>query len=237
MGTQWQKERRKLNELHYEEAPWSCLCGNRIPYDRRERKSCSKACSKMIVGGIRKGAGQSKHGWYGGIWCDSLYELAFVMYHLDMGSAIERNAGTYRYLDENGQERTYQPDFIVNGRLYEIKGWLSERALLKAAAVTEQMTMIVGEDQNKPFIDHVKAKYGIHYERFVELYDESRHVAQFVCQACGKLFLRATNSGAMACSQVCSGKLAVERKRTKTGGAGEARTLIPLLEGQVSESI
>ncbi|MEI7942893.1 MAG: hypothetical protein WCH76_06985 [Candidatus Riflemargulisbacteria bacterium] len=57
---------------------------------RRKNLSVSmKAGGKS--GGYRRKSGRGKHGWYKGIWCDSSWELAWVMYHLDHGIPFERN--------------------------------------------------------------------------------------------------------------------------------------------------
>lgn len=213
LGIYYQRQRKEENMIAYALSPKTCnACGAMVPYERRDRKSCSSACSKLLVGGLRKGAGQSKHGWYQGLWCDSLYELAFVAYHLDHGSVVERNTVIYRYRDEVGKERAYLPDFRVDGKLYEIKGWMSERSRLKAGSVNEPLTMIIGEEQNRPFIDYVKNKHGIRYERFIELYDDSDYVAEFICQSCGQTFFRDKRKRAFACSQKCSGALAQRRR-------------------------
>lgn len=43
------------------------------------------------MGGYRKGSGVGKSGWYNGIYCDSSWELAYVIYHIDNNLPIIRN--------------------------------------------------------------------------------------------------------------------------------------------------
>ena len=58
---------------------------------------------------------------YKNIWCDSSWELAFVIYHLDNNFTIERNKLGLDY-NYNNKDRKYFPDFIVDNIYYEIKG-------------------------------------------------------------------------------------------------------------------
>ena len=207
---------------NYMSNPRYCICGRAIPYVRRDRKSCSKECSKIIVGGLRKGSGRSKHGWYRGIWCDSLFDLAFVIYHLDHNHQVRRNTVVYRYKDENGIERSYLPDFIVDGCLYEIKGWCDERTMLKAAVV-EEMTMIIGKQANSRFIDYAKSKFNLTYERLVECYDVSDDLIKHICENCEKPFFRnarlRTRDCRRYCSRVCSGKMVRKKANWRPVGA------------------
>lgn len=60
--------------------------------------------------------------WYKGYWCDSSWELAFIIYHLDHNISFKRNKQGFKYTFE---EQTYQyyPDFIYeDGTYIEIKG-------------------------------------------------------------------------------------------------------------------
>ena len=48
-----------------------------------KNESIEKGYLKGKTGGIREGAGRSKSGWYKGYYCNSSYELAWVIYSLD----------------------------------------------------------------------------------------------------------------------------------------------------------
>ena len=52
---------------------------------------------------------------------DSSWEVAFYIYHKDLGDDIHRATTPIAYTHE-GKQHFYYPDFIVNGELYEVKG-------------------------------------------------------------------------------------------------------------------
>lgn len=60
-------------------------------------------------------------GWYKGIYCQSQVELSFVIHMMDLGKKVERNQKAYPYT-YNGIQYDYIPDFIVEGKHYEVKG-------------------------------------------------------------------------------------------------------------------
>ena len=78
-------------------------------------------------GGYKERCGRGKNGWYKGIWCDSSWELAFVIYHLEHNLYIERchDIRTYEY---NGKTYKYFPDFITDDGIVEIKGYYSDKS-------------------------------------------------------------------------------------------------------------
>lgn len=71
-------------------------------------------------GGYRKGSGRGKRGTYKGYYCDSSWELAFVIYNLEHEIEFTRNRKKFKYLFE-GKEHYYMPDFVINGSFVEIK--------------------------------------------------------------------------------------------------------------------
>ena len=54
---------------------------NDIEIERR--KKISDKMKKVGGGGYRKGSGRRKKGWYKGFWCDSSWELAWVIYQIE----------------------------------------------------------------------------------------------------------------------------------------------------------
>ena len=54
-------------------------------------------CWTSISGGIKKGSSRGKSGWYKGYWCDSSYELAYLIYNLDNSTEVERNKKGFNY--------------------------------------------------------------------------------------------------------------------------------------------
>ena len=77
----------------------------------------------------------------------------------------ERNHNFLRYTFEN-KEYKYYPDFIINGVLYEIKGYEND----KAKAKHEQHPEVTYLDKQKmqKYLNYVINKYG---NDFIKLYD------------------------------------------------------------------
>jgi len=49
----------------------------------KTKEKLSKIAKDRGLGGYQKKSGRGKWGWYKGFWCDSSYELAYVIYNLD----------------------------------------------------------------------------------------------------------------------------------------------------------
>lgn len=118
-------------------------------------------------GGYKKGSGRGKHGWYRGIWCDSSWELAWVMFHLDHGIPFERNRERFEY-QWQGEKHRYLPDFrMADGRLVEIKAWLDDKGRAKLEACPG--IQVVMKKDMEPFLRYAVEKYG---KDFVRLYEK-----------------------------------------------------------------
>jgi hypothetical protein len=129
----------------------------------RRKKISEKA--KSNNGGYRQGSGRGKKGWYRGFFCDSSYELAYVIYCLDHKIDIKRNTEKRTYMWE-GSLKNYIPDFIVDGRFVEIKGFKSEQWLAKLHANPDIEVLYC--DDLKEVFDYVIEKYG---KDFVNMYE------------------------------------------------------------------
>ena len=144
----------------------SCLyCGKDIEHWKSTPKKYHPECWKIISGGNRKGSGRSKHGWYKGVWCDSSYELAWVIYQMDHNLSFTRNTHSYEYTF-NGKKYHYYPDFIQDGKIIEIKGFVNEQTLIKLKSVPD-LVLLMRNDLKKEF-DYVIATYG---KDFIRLYN------------------------------------------------------------------
>ena len=94
----------------------------------KNRIYCSKLCYKndnnckyrnVSSGGYREGSGRGKSGYYKGIYCQSTWELCWVIYNIDKQIKFQRFKGLIK--DNN---ITYVPDFILDdGTIIEIKGY------------------------------------------------------------------------------------------------------------------
>lgn len=107
---------------------------------------------------------------------DSSWELAFYLYHRDLGSNIIREPIELCY-EVDGKIRKYIPDFSVDGNLVEIKGphlykngqlinpynkSVTESIKLKAKlnCMLQNNVIILGREEIIPILKIVEAKYG-----------------------------------------------------------------------------
>lgn len=109
------------------------------------------------IGGIRHGAGRGKKGWYEGIWCDSSWELAYVVWCKDHDISIERNKTAYPYIDSRGACHRYYPDFRTVEGLVEVKGYLSEDAKRKIEQCPEKVSLIA-QKEIVPYLEYAIQK-------------------------------------------------------------------------------
>lgn len=125
----------------------------------------SEVAKKRNLGGYIRGSGRGKKGWYKGFFCDSSWELAYIIYCLDHGIDIKRNTEkrTYEY---KGKIKNYIPDFIVKGELVEIKGYKTDEWLAKLSANPD--VKVLYEKDLQPILDYVIMQYS---KKFIELYE------------------------------------------------------------------
>jgi len=155
---------------------------NFITSTRSKTLYCSGKCNPN-VGGLRKGSGRGKSGYYKGIWCDSTYELVWVIYRLDHNLIVERFKN--KIFNDN---LTYFPDFIENNTIYEIKGFLTQEVFDKkklAESFGYIVEILLFEDLKKEF-DWVKNNY--QYSQIEELYDNYKPKYSYICDYCNKNF-------------------------------------------------
>lgn len=126
----------------------------------------AKATKERGQGGYKPGSGIGISGWYKGIFCDSSWELAYVIYCLEHNMSIQRSTEKRTYMWQ-GKMRKYLPDFVVDGKTVEIKGYTSLQWEAKYAENTD-ITVLFGPDLEDVF-SYVKNKYGKDY---VKLYDK-----------------------------------------------------------------
>lgn len=130
-----------------------------------ERKRKISEQAKLKNGGYRQGSGRGKKGWYKGFFCDSSYELAYLIYCLDHNIDIKRNTEKRQY-EWQGITKNYIPDFIVNGDVVEIKGYKSEQWEAKLKA-NPDIKVLYSNDLKEVF-EYVNKVYG---KDFIELYE------------------------------------------------------------------
>lgn len=129
-------------------------CSNKGKHNKLSAKAKSINFGGYQPNSIKK----HKHGIYCGIHYDSSWELAFLVYNLDHNKNIQRCAEVRTYIDKEGNEKRYYPDFIIDGIIYEIKGFEDDNAKLKAYYNPD--IKVLKYDKIKPYLDYVKDKYG-----------------------------------------------------------------------------
>lgn len=209
---------------NYLKHPKICpICSSPIPWERRMRKTCSEECARKLsvetarknnsyknTGGYREGSGRSKSGYWKGDFCGSTYELVYWIYCKEHNIPIERNTKRYPYIFE-GKEHTYLPDYIVEGKLVEIKGYTTPLVYAKAAAVPEGIQILTNKDL-EPMMEYIDKTYGTYHKGKVNnyhtLYDEYKPKFTYTCCRCGKEFTRDKRlvTELKFCSQSCAGK-------------------------------
>ncbi len=120
------------------------------------------------LGGYVRGSGRGKKGWYKGVFCDSSWELAYVMYCIDHDIRIQRNT-EYRTYIFNGKTKKYLPDFNVEGKIIEIKGYKTDEWLAKYEANRD--IIVLYKEEIGPYIDYAISVYGKDY---ISLYEDRK---------------------------------------------------------------
>lgn len=99
-------------------------------------------------------------GFYKGIKCDSRWELAFLIYCLDHKIPIKR-CTEYFIFKVKGKEHRYYPDFIVEGKYIEIKGYFRANLKCKLNAVINKgfKIKLIQEKQIQKYLNYCFKKY------------------------------------------------------------------------------
>lgn len=101
--------------------------------------------------------GNGKKGKYHGIYCDSTWELAFLIYCFEHNINVKRCDIKYTYIFNN-EKHIYIPDFITDDGIIEVKG----RFDAKTKEKMKQFPNIIIYDKNKmkPILEYAIQKYG-----------------------------------------------------------------------------
>lgn len=189
-----------------------------IPYWKGRKHSDSTIQTmKTNCGGIRKGAGRGKSGYYKGIWCDSTWELAWVIYSIDHGIQFTRNVTAFPY-EWKSTTKSYYPDFILDatGEYIEIKGYMTEKDTAKLREFPHPISVIT-KNLIAPFIEYVTVEYGTC--DLITLYDSgtctSKKRPEKVCPQCGCKYVP-LNNRQVTCSPVCRSKWLSEIGRSRS---------------------
>lgn len=177
------EQKHKETLTNYYKNPSRCdICNTPLPWERRNRKTCSKECYSAKRANIRfdtmskisinhGNLHNHRFGFYKGIECDSSWELAFLLYHLDIGSQIKRNSDKFLY-EFDGKVRSYYPDFIIDNVYYEIKGYKDDAYFEKVNQFPkDQVLVVIDKDLISFYLHYAATHYG---DDFTYLYDKDR---------------------------------------------------------------
>lgn len=154
--------------------PKKCIVCGKAFYGKT--KCCGKDCvtnsrrknfEQYAVRGYNEKAGARYVGWYNEIYCNSSWELAYILYCEEKGLKPVRCKEFFEYEFE-GKKYKYYPDFILDGVYIEIKGIVRAKDIAKWRYFPK--TLIVhGEKVLLPIIKYIKKKYG---KEFYKLFYE-----------------------------------------------------------------
>lgn len=136
----------------------------------KRKRAISEGMKKSSgnIGGYRQKSGRGYKGIYKNIWCDSSWELAFVLYCLDNKIHFKRNTKKFSYIHEN-KTKFYIPDFILDDNTFiEVKGYITDEFIAKKQQFTGNL-IVLAEKEMLPILTYVQEKYG---KDFVKLYDK-----------------------------------------------------------------
>jgi hypothetical protein len=154
------------------QVPWNKgmtgLKGN--PHTEESKRKLSELAKQRNFGGYVKGSGRGKKGTYKGIYCDSSWELAFILYCEHYEIPIKRNNIYFTYVF-NDEEKRYLPDFVRTDRenyFIEIKGFFSDKEIAKIKTFPHKLKIYSGNGMKK-ILKFAEKHYG---KDFVRLYGE-----------------------------------------------------------------
>lgn len=145
------------------------------PQTAETRKKISETMKARGHGGYRHGSGRGKKGWYKGIFCDSSWELAFVLWCEINKKEFYRAKETFQY-KYKGKIRKYLPDFKYKckdniWRYLEVKGFSSSQWLAKKKQFPYDLIIVGRKIMNKHILPKVCEIYG---ENYISLYEKKK---------------------------------------------------------------
>lgn len=170
---------KPIKNIKFENIIICAVCNIQFKAKSRKQRFCSRQCVNQgqklglfnitkKLGGYRAKGGRGKQGWYKGIYCNSSWQLAYVMYCKDHNIDIKRNNTGYQYLFEDVKPSHYYPDFIINGQQFvQVKGFKDARWQYKMKYFPYKLKVIDGDSINY-YLSYAKQTYGAN---FVQLYE------------------------------------------------------------------
>lgn len=135
------------------------------------------------MGGRRRGSGRGKKGRYLGYYCDSTWELAWLIKTIDEGKHPERNTKGFEY-EWNGTFHKYFPDFILGNEYIEIKGQKGPQWEAKLRFWNKSLPLrVIDRTEIRPYLDYAERKFGKDF--WIQAYGDSFKQTVFKPGACG----------------------------------------------------
>lgn len=169
------KQRNENLKQEYYKTPSICqICGAKLPYDKRNNMVCCKKCQNVLQSqlAIKRCAeqgtnlcGKGLRGYYKGYYCQSSWELAYVIYCLEHDIPIERNKERFGYVFDN-KEHSYFPDFYLpeTKEYVEVKGYYDAKTKAKELQFPKDKKLVLkGKNEMGPILKYVRGKYGKNY--------------------------------------------------------------------------
>ena len=136
--------------------------------EETKQKISATAKVNKRSGGYREGSGRGKKGTYHGYYCDSSWELAYVIYNLEHDVKFERNTQTFEYEYENTTHK-YMPDWKIGEDFIEIKGYWTDQWQAKLDQFPKDKNLIILDKETiKPYLEYAISKYGNDFTRLYE---------------------------------------------------------------------
>lgn len=137
--------------------------------DEQRKKQSELMKTIPNVGGYRPNSGKGKKFEYQGYWCDSSWELAFVVYNLNHKIKFKRNTEGFDYIYQNKTYK-YYPDFIIyedgKEQYIEIKNYDNERTLAKYKYFPYNLKVYYYNEM-KIYLDYIEQTYGnLFYDKY-----------------------------------------------------------------------
>lgn len=146
--------------------------------DERVRKYGASISERIKLGLIKNTGGfkpnsvrgRYKYGTYKGFYCDSSWELAFIIYCLDNNINVIRNTDKFTYVVEN-KFHNFIPDFIISNEYYEVKGGYDPHTKEKIEQFpSDKIIHLIDSNKIKYYTNYCINNYG---KNFIEMYDRN----------------------------------------------------------------
>lgn len=146
-----------------------------IEAEQVRREKIRRHAISTKFGGYVPTSGRGKKGWYKGIFCDSSWELAYILYMVEIkGVAVKKNWEKFPYVYK-GKQFNYVPDFILPDKTYvEVKGYLTDLVLQKIKQFPGTIEL-VSQERMAEILKIVTACFGKDY---ISLYENPGQVAE-----------------------------------------------------------